>query len=76
MFERVVRQSLIDYLDTTGKLPENQHGFKAKLSTLTQLLSHWDEVIELQAFLVHCRKILVPVPNKKIIFKVTVNKVK
>ena len=47
VFERVVRRSLIDYLETTGKLPGNQHGFRAKRSTLTQLLSHWDEVIEL-----------------------------
>ena len=30
VFEQVVRRSLIDYLETTGKLPENQHGFRAK----------------------------------------------
>ena len=29
------------------KLPENQHGFREQRSTLTKLLSHWDEVIEL-----------------------------
>ena len=29
-----------------GLLPEGQHGFRAFRSTLTQLLSHYDRVLE------------------------------
>ena len=47
VFERVVRRALIQYLESTGKIPDNQHGFREKRSTLTQLLSHWDNVLEL-----------------------------
>ena len=47
VFERVVRRALIQYLETAGKLPDNQHGFREKRSTLTQLLYHWDQVIDL-----------------------------
>ena len=35
------------YLEMCDMLPDNQHGFREQRSTLTQLLSHWDEVIEL-----------------------------
>ena len=35
------------HLEMCDMLPDNQHGFREHRSTLTQLLSHWDEVIEL-----------------------------
>ena len=45
VFERVVRRSLVKHLEDNGLLPEGQHGFRAFRSTLTQLLSYWDNLI-------------------------------
>ena len=46
VFERVMRKHLVQYLEKHQFLPKNQHGFRALRSTLTQLLSHWDSVLE------------------------------
>ena len=46
IFERVVRQSLVAHIDKLGLLPDGQHGSRARRSTLTQLLSHWDNIME------------------------------
>jgi len=47
VFERIVRLALVKLLEETCQLPENQHGFREHRSTLTQLLTHWDQVIDL-----------------------------
>ena len=47
VFERVIRRVLVEFLESSDQLPENQHGFREKRSTLTQLLAHWDQVIDL-----------------------------
>ena len=46
VFERVVRKSLVAHLEKHGLLPDGQHGFRALRSTLTQLLSYWDTLLE------------------------------
>ena len=46
MFERVVRRVLVRHIDKLGLLPDGQHGSSAMRSTLTQLLSHWDSILE------------------------------
>ena len=46
VFERVIRRSLVNHLEAQGFLPSGQHGFRQQRSTLTQLLSHWDEVLD------------------------------
>ena len=46
VFERVIRKSLVNYLESSGVLPDGQHGFRAFRSTLTQLLSFWDNILE------------------------------
>ena len=46
MFERVLRKFLVVFLEKNGLLPERQHGFRVFRSTLTQLLSHVDKVLE------------------------------
>ena len=46
MFERVVRRSLVAHIDKLGLLPDGQHGSRARRSTLTQLLAHWDNILE------------------------------
>ena len=46
VFERVVRRALVTHLEAQGMLPPDQHGFREHRSTLTQLLSHWDKVLD------------------------------
>ena len=46
VFERVVRRVLVKHIETEGLLPDGQHGSRSLRSTLTQLLSHWDSILE------------------------------
>ena len=46
VFERVFRRVLVNYIDRQGLLPDGQHGSRALRSTLTQLLSHWDSILD------------------------------
>ena len=46
IFERVVRKVLVNHIEKLGILPDGQHGSRSMRSTLTQLLSHWDSVLE------------------------------
>ena len=45
-FERVVRKSMVTYLETNELLTGRQHGFRTGRSTLTQLLNHFDKIYE------------------------------
>ena len=46
MFERVVRRRLVAHLEDCDILPDGQHGFRARRSCLTQLLSYWDNIFD------------------------------
>ena len=46
VFERVLRVNLVNHIDKLGLLPDGQHGSRAKKSTLTQLVTHWDNIME------------------------------
>ena len=46
VFERVIRRWLVAHLEESDLLPEGQHGFRAKRSCLTQLLSYWDNILD------------------------------
>ena len=46
VFERVVRQALVNYLEKSGMFPEGQHGFRSNRSCLTQLLTYWDNILD------------------------------
>ena len=46
VFERVVRRVLVKHIERIGVLPDGQHGSRAMRSTLTQLLTHWDTILE------------------------------
>ena len=46
IFERVVRKELVNHIERLGLIPEGQHGSRSFRSTLTQLLAHWDSVLE------------------------------
>ena len=46
VFERVLRKVLINHLEKNNLLPNGQHGFRELRSTLTQLLSFWDTILD------------------------------
>ena len=46
VFERVVRKAIVKHLEHHGLLPDGQHGFRSCRSTLTQLLSYWDNLLD------------------------------
>ena len=46
IFERVLRKSLVTHIERLGLIPDGQHGSRAMRSTLTQLLSHWDSILD------------------------------
>ena len=45
IFERVMRNRLVDFLEENSLLPSNQHGFRKTRSCLTQLIEHIDTVL-------------------------------
>ena len=45
-FERVIRKSLVRHLEVNGLMADGQHGFRVLRSTLTQLLGHFDAILE------------------------------
>ncbi len=46
IFERVFRNKLVDYLESSNILLDNQHGFRKKRICLTQLLEHVDSILK------------------------------
>ena len=47
MFEKVIRNHLVRFLDENNKHNLNQHGFRAGRSCLSQLLTHYDRILSL-----------------------------
>ena len=46
VFERVLRKTLVNHMDSLNIIPNDQHGSRAMRSTLTQLLAHWDKILD------------------------------
>ena len=46
VYERVVRQHMVQYLDANNLLSDKQHGFRSNRSCLTQMLDHFDSIFE------------------------------
>ena len=46
VFERVLRQGLVTHMEAMNIIPDDQHGSRAMRSTLTQLLEHWDSILD------------------------------
>ena len=45
IFERVIRSRLVEYLEDNNLISHTQHGFRKGRSCLTQLLQHYDEIL-------------------------------
>ena len=48
-YERVLRKKMVSHLEDNNLLCKNQHGFRSGKSCLTQLLHHFDEVLDSMA---------------------------
>lgn len=46
LLERIIRWYLIHYLEINDAFPESQHGFRSGRSTVSQLLEHYESIIE------------------------------
>ena len=47
IFEKVVRKYIVKFLEENGKFNDTQHGFRAGRSCVSQLLSHYDKIIDI-----------------------------
>ena len=47
VFEKVIRNHLVSFLEENNKFNPSQHGFRIGRSCLSQLLSHYDRIISL-----------------------------
>ena len=45
LFERVIRNKLVNFLEENNILNSNQHGFRKGRSCLSELLAHYDEIL-------------------------------
>ena len=46
IYERVVRKHMVQHLEANNLLSDKQHGFRSNRSCLTQLLDHFDDILE------------------------------
>ena len=46
VYERVLRKVMVQYIEDNNILSEKQHGFRSGRSCLTQMLSHFDDIME------------------------------
>ena len=46
IYERILRNVMVEFLEENQILCENQHGFRSGRSCLTQLLSHVDDIVQ------------------------------
>ena len=47
LFEKIIRQHIVNYLDQHNLFNSSQHGFRAGRSCLSQLIAHYDKVLSL-----------------------------
>ena len=46
VLEKIIRSRLVEYLEESNQMNPNQHGFRKFRSCLSQLLEHFDQIIE------------------------------
>ena len=45
LFERLIKKSLVEYLETNEIMNPTQHGFRQNRSTISQILSYYEDII-------------------------------
>jgi len=48
VFERVLRNGLVDFIESNNLLNANQHGFRKGRNCLSQLLHHYDDILHIR----------------------------
>lgn len=46
LMERIIRWYLVQYLELNNAFPDSQHGFRSGRSTISQLLEHYENIIQ------------------------------
>ena len=46
LFEKVIRKYIVMYMDSNGLFNQSQHGFRVGRSCLSQLLSHYEQILQ------------------------------
>ena len=47
VFEKIIRKNIVQYMDKHGLFNESNHGFREARSCLSQLLEHYDDILNL-----------------------------
>ena len=47
LFEKVIRNRIVSYMEENDKFNDNQHGFRSGRSCLSELLAHYDDIINM-----------------------------
>ena len=76
VMERVLRENIMDHLESNNLLSSHQHGFRSNRSCLTQLLEYFLEIHEIiderdpvDAIYLDCQKAFDTVPLKRLLVK-------
>ncbi|CAL4059585.1 unnamed protein product, partial [Meganyctiphanes norvegica] len=74
--ERLVKDKIMDHLESNNLLSKHQHGFRSRRSCLTQLLEYFQEIHDfldasdpVDAVYLDCKKAFDTVPHKRLIAK-------
>ena len=74
--ERIIKTKLVQYLDRNNLISPDQHGFRSKRSTVTQLLEYLEDITSsldsgepVDAVYLDCRKAFDTVPHRRLIAK-------
>ncbi|CAL4087000.1 unnamed protein product, partial [Meganyctiphanes norvegica] len=76
VMERLVKNKIMDHLESNNLLSKHQHGFRSRRSCLTQLLEYFQEIHDfldasdpVDAVYLDCKKAFDTVPHKRQIVK-------
>ena len=47
IFEKILRKNIVNFMDSNNLFNNNQHGFRSSRSCLSQLLEHFDQIIDI-----------------------------
>ena len=47
IFEKILRKNIVEYMNTNSLFNKNQHGFRSGRSCLSQLLDHFDQIMDI-----------------------------
>ena len=76
VMEKIIRNKIVDHLESNHLLSKHQHGFRSNRSCLTQLLEYFTEIHDIidkgdpvDAIYLDCKKAFDTVPHKRLIEK-------